>query len=1239
MKLPKNKYYCFACGSELPNDSPHLICEHCGVELDPEHPGIKEKLIKTENKRKKTLQSHIIEKKEVKTRNFNEIVNLEMKLFVCRRAYEFLNLLEYQVNHSKSLKLEPEQLKVLANDFRKNLKHKSMQERWLNELSYLYPSEFEKSYENFQESLKSKKIFRREYSEFFKNAIQLIYGLINDRIKSSENFGEKGLFIDDLKNYLSIVPNGTASNEFKETLTIFLAWIIYGNMNDPESDLMLTGVYDELTDSDTENIATSLMNFLKNQQIRDNWLTKFENRNSIKKFQKEYKKLQHDLKSDKFYYDVVFEDLRWLVRIICKLIKSIYNFDKLSGIKLEIVNFFKTEDLFEKDPNLSKIFKRNFIVIVSRLIYSWIKEVENFKNMQASQMDLAMSAVKSLANDLIVNILTTNKIRSELMDKLNEITSERFDRDYKNLKLRLLSDGIYKQSFLNYLQWRIIRIFELVADRFEVSTMENFEKTILKDLETYDFDKIKEILSKKPIPINEDNNTIKIEQDGKSRMPDIENLYILDKNSNKFPITAIIDTGASNPENLIDSNLANSLNLEIIDTPGENVQIAGTEVNGNKSRAIVFFRGVRMETDFLVVKNLIDIIKFPVLISKPTLMRYSELIGQDGKILLDLKDQPKNIPPILVAQNKNSSQTSDIKIWKTFLKDTHKNEVIKELISEFNKSGNWIKNLRPTKTFINFLKEKKRLLKYNFQSERSTNIKDQIVIISNYVSLINKVRDENILFKAIKKIILKNKGDFNAYDLEKWILISDTSARNQLKKMLTEEEYQECIRTQKHVTIDIIKKIAKKKGGKCHTKDIKNAKSRLHLECSESHHFFPTYDSVVYQDTWCPHCNIYVGETICRIFFEKIFKKPFPISYPGWLPNRMELDGYNKCLGLAFEYQGIQHRKRVFGMSDEEFQNIQRRDALKLKKCEENYVILLQIPDDEIVPYEEMQKYIENEYERKAGIILKNIPSYDYREFNRYENKHAKKFRKFVENKGGVLSTTYFSAKKEIIIICENGHHWKTTPDSIYRGNWCSSCSGNVKGTAEFFREIGENFGCNLISNYVNAKTALWYRCPIGHRFKKSPYWLKKNFKKIKFLCPDCKIDIYAKKFQDFISKKGWNLLTPYKGRGKPITIACEEGHDWSTTPGALFQGGTCRICRERDNPSSNAIRKEKAKMEFFQIIANLNYKILPPGYKDNVTSVNIRCRNSHVFHASPKYFKKVVKQGKEPCRKCSKNK
>ncbi|MFX1365847.1 MAG: hypothetical protein ACFFCE_00200 [Promethearchaeota archaeon] len=518
---------------------------------------------------------------------------------------------------------------------------------------------------------------------------------------------------------------------------------------------------------------------------------------------------------------------------------------------------------------------------------------------------------------------------------------------------------------------------------------------------------------------------------------------------------------------------------------------------------------------------------------------------------------------------KDISMPENSEKFKEFLQYTHGNESIKEIVNEFNNSGCWIKNFRPTQTFIDFIKNKKNEFEDVSQTNHSTLIKDQTKILSHYITLTTKIRDEDVLNNTIKNLVLKNKGKFNAYDIQKWLLISDTSARNQLKRIFIQKEYRDYIRTQKHVTIDTILKIAKKKGGKCHTTDLENAKSKIHLECAEGHHFYTTYNSVVYSKTWCPHCHLYISETICRRFFEKIFKKSFPKSYPKWLVNengnQMELDGYNEELGLAFEYQGIQHRKKAFGMTEEELKKLQEEDALKLKLCKDNGVTLIQVPDDKIVPYYKMQKYIEQEYKKKTKKDLKKGPRYDYREFIIHENKYAKKFRDYVEKKGGALITPYFTAKKEVTIMCEKGHQWTTTPDSVYKNNWCSKCAGNEKGTTEYFQEIGRIFNCKLVNEYVNAKTPLWYQCQKGHKFKKSPEGLKRHYKNIENFCPECKMDKYAKKFQGFIHKKGWSLLTPYKGRFKTITIKCKNEHVWNTTPGAVYQGSRCQECKKKN--------------------------------------------------------------------------
>jgi len=129
-------------------------------------------------------------------------------------------------------------------------------------------------------------------------------------------------------------------------------------------------------------------------------------------------------------------------------------------------------------------------------------------------------------------------------------------------------------------------------------------------------------------------------------------------------------------------------------------------------------------------------------------------------------------------------------------------------------------------------------------------------------------------------------------------------------------------------------------------------------------------------------------------------------------------------------------------------------------------------------------------------------------------------------------------------------------------------------------------------------------------------------------------MDVFAEKFQHFVSKKGGQLITQYKGRFNPITIKCNKNHTWNTTPGAVYQGRWCKICADESHP--NRERLLTAKKEFLQMIEALKYKLISE-YQNNTKIVKIKCQNHHQFTITPKYFKRLVNQHIEPCSTCRK--
>ena len=93
------------------------------------------------------------------------------------------------------------------------------------------------------------------------------------------------------------------------------------------------------------------------------------------------------------------------------------------------------------------------------------------------------------------------------------------------------------------------------------------------------------------------------------------------------------------------------------------------------------------------------------------------------------------------------------------------------------------------------------------------------------------------------------------------------------------------------------------------------------------------------------------GELMCKAILEELFNKPFISIRPDWLKNpigthNLELDCYNKELGLAVEYSGIQHFEYTprFHKNKECLKTQQYRDYIKKQACEKNGVTLIVVP-------------------------------------------------------------------------------------------------------------------------------------------------------------------------------------------------------------------------------------------------------------------------------------------------------
>jgi hypothetical protein len=427
----------------------------------------------------------------------------------------------------------------------------------------------------------------------------------------------------------------------------------------------------------------------------------------------------------------------------------------------------------------------------------------------------------------------------------------------------------------------------------------------------------------------------------------------------------------------------------------------------------------------------------------------------------------------------------------------------------------------------------------------------------------------------------------------------------------------------KKYTIEDMNIFAKSRGGKCLSEKYENSSSNLYWECKEGHRWHASYNNVSgLKGTWCPKCNINYGEEITRTYFNTVFGDKFSTAKPKWLSlnnrSKLELDGYSKKLGIAFEYQGEQHYKITrFSPNKEVLKNIKNNDHIKNKLCKKNnvYLFIVNYNDDLL----DLPNIIKNQC-IKFGL---DVNKYNFNKKVDYNQIHFNKFnldilRGIAKNKKGkLLSKLYISTHSKLEFECEKGHRWLAKPSRIKRGEWCPFCAKNQPLDIEEMKLLAaKKNGKFLSKKYVNTTTHYLWQCEYGHKWKATA----KNIRKGRW-CPDCfennrgsssRLTIeHAQKLAHL--KEGKCLSKEYINSHTKLQWQCKFGHRWYTTYTNIKSGRWCPDCFENNRGSSSRLTIEHA-----QKLALLKEgKCLSKKYEKSSANLYWECKEGHRWYAT----------------------
>lgn len=423
----------------------------------------------------------------------------------------------------------------------------------------------------------------------------------------------------------------------------------------------------------------------------------------------------------------------------------------------------------------------------------------------------------------------------------------------------------------------------------------------------------------------------------------------------------------------------------------------------------------------------------------------------------------------------------------------------------------------------------------------------------------------------------------------KKIRVYQTCAPNASTKKYLTQKTKKISRTKKiSKTKKIVQKlkeanqIAQNRDGKC-LSDTWTKK--LKFMCAGEHIFFKTLTML--KTSWCPECNIHIGEAITKNIFEILFEESFPKVRMEILEG-LELDGYSENLKLAFEYDGAQHYKYVkyFHKTKEEFRALQDRDKRKNELCRLNDIQLIRVPY--YIKKGDICEYIKEQC-TNCDIDIPNDVEIDYKDFKHLFSPKIKKYneiKKYVEDYGGsMIDTVYVDSMTAVKIMCKNEHEISIKYDRINSDKiFCRQCLHDERRDIKHVVDIIDSDEITVnVEKFNSDYTKLELVCKNGHKWYPS---INSILYDNNYYCKNCgkkpcvindyaqnKLTEYMQQFRKKILRKNFNyqlidlddIETIEDAKTLEVELICmiDKSHVQTVTIDSVMQGKqiVCRVC------------------------------------------------------------------------------
>lgn len=514
--------------------------------------------------------------------------------------------------------------------------------------------------------------------------------------------------------------------------------------------------------------------------------------------------------------------------------------------------------------------------------------------------------------------------------------------------------------------------------------------------------------------------------------------------------------------------------------------------------------------------------------------------------------------------------------------------------------------------------------------------------------------DSNYQFEQLKKIVKDNgwiiKDGQNYIDANtKMIFI-----KNGKEFKLTPSRVKQGIieSKDKNYHFEKLKLLVEEKKGKIKEGEVYvNCKTKMTFIDEDGFEFITTPNEII-QGRWNNGKGI--SEEICRQCIEFIFKKSFPsdwsvVKVNSDNKNNLQLDGYNKELNIAFEYQGEQHYyyKNIIGRNNIEkykaFKKQKERDLFKEQFCKNKGIKLIPIKyfGKDLKEDIDYLNHVIKEILKMGKLFDKYINNLDFKNFKiktiSPKKEKLKQLKKIVESKGGKIKTgqVYKGVHKKMIFIDENNNEFSTTPSIIFRGCWSGYVSNKVRDYKYHIKEIEKvikKYGAKIKNSksYTTRKSNLTLINKNGIERDYPAYYIKKMNEKSPFWNEDGnERQLKTESLDKILRKNGAKIKHGqlHEHNKKPLIIINKYGLEIEMTPKNIMRISENHPFFHNDGITTDS---QKNLNRLNEILSEYNGKIKDGEYyKDNITHLTIVNKLGEEIKLTPKSIKSLSNKHK----------